>query len=134
MAKKSVDEPQEILPTFDYSNISRKWGKRFARVQVEMAQRAFIISGTPVDGLSDKELAKVNAGKIESANAMFELEDERDQLLIQVLKSVPQDWLVDGAPTDLTWESVDDLDWLRNNRFDELAELANNSRKESSKN
>jgi len=44
------------------------------------------------------------------------------------------DWLVDGAPDDLTWDDVDDLDWLQADRFDELVQLAGSSRQESAKN
>ena len=65
---------------------------------------------------------------------IFKLEDERDALLIQVLEYVPMDWLVDGAPDDLTWDDVDDLDWLRADRFDELVQLAGSSRQASAKN
>jgi len=125
---------KEETPRFNFRNVSRKWAKKFARTQVAMAQHAVVIGGDARDDLTPEEQQTLNAGRIASMDEIFKLEDERDALLIQVLEYVPMDWLVDGAPDDLTWDDVDDLDWLRADRFDELVQLAGSSRQASAKN
>ena len=126
---KPVDEPR-----FNFSSISRRWAKRFARVQIEMAQRAVIIGADARPDLSPEEQQRLNMGRIEAADRIFELEDERDALLVEVIESVPADWLVSEAPADLSWSSVDDLDWIRADKFDELIQTASTARQASAKN
>ena len=125
---------KEDAPRFNFGNVSRKWSKQFARTQVGMAQHAVVIGADAREDLTPDEQQTLNAGRIQSMDEIFKLEDERDNLLVQVLEYVPQDWLVDGAPDDLSWNDVEDLDWLRADRFDELIQLASSSRNESSKN
>lgn len=119
---------------FNFSNVSRKWAKKFARVQVQMAQHAVVIGAEPRADLTPEEQQTLNAGRIASMDTIFELEDVRDGLLIEVLESVPQSWLIDDAPTDLAFDVVDDLDWLRADKFDELVQMAGTARQESAKN
>ena len=126
---KPVDEPR-----FSFANISRRWAKRFARVQIEMAQRALIIGADARPDLTPEEQQRLNIGRIEAADRIFELEDERDGLLIEVIEHVPIDWLIQGAPDDLSWSSVDDLDWIRAEKFDELVQMAGTARQASAKN
>ena len=126
---KPIEEPR-----FSFANVSRRWAKRFARVQIEMAQRAIIIGADARPDLSAEEQQRLNVGRIEAADRIFELEDERDALLVEVLESVPPDWLVNGAPDDLAWASVDDLDWIRADKFDELLQMAGTARQASAKN
>lgn len=127
-----TENPQQ--PKFNFENTSRKWARRFARVQVEMAQRALIISGDALPDLSEAEQKQLNQGRVESASRIFELEDERDALLIEIIEDVPRDWLVSKAPKKIAWDKVEDLDWVLASRFDELSELANTARQDSSKN
>lgn len=119
---------------FNFSNVSRKWAKKFARVQVQMAQHAVVIGAEPRADLTPEEQQTLNAGRIASMDTIFELEDVRDGLLIEVLESVPQSWLINDAPTDLAFDVVDDLDWLRADKFDELVQMAGTARQESAKN
>lgn len=121
-------------PRFNFSNVSRKWAKKFARVQVQMAQHAVVIGAEPRADLTPDEQQTLNAGRIASMDKIFELEDARDALLIDVLDTVPQSWLIDGAPDDLAFDSIDDLDWLRADKFDELVQMAGTARQESAKN
>jgi hypothetical protein len=125
---------KDETPRFNFRNVSRKWAKQFARTQVSMAQHAVVIGADARDDLTPEEQQTLNAGRIASMDEIFKLEDERDALLIQVLEYVPMDWLVDGAPDDLSWDDVDDLDWLQADRFDELVQLAGSSRQASAKN
>ena len=121
-------------PRFNFSNVSRKWAKQFARTQVSMAQHAVVIGADAREDLTPAEQQTLNAGRIASMDEIFKLEDVRDALLIQVLESVPMDWLIDGAPDDLTFDDVDDLDWLRADKFDELVQMASTARTDSAKN
>lgn len=126
---KPVDEPR-----FDFSRVSRRWAKRFSRVQIEMAQRALIIGADARPDLTPAEQQKLNQGRIEAADRIFQLEDERDALLCEVLEHVPADWLVEGAPDGLDWHDVESLDWVQAGKFDELLQMVGAARQASAKN
>jgi len=126
---KPVDEPR-----FDFSRVSRRWAKRFSRVQIEMAQRALIIGADARPDLTPAEQQKLNQGRIEAADRIFQLEDERDALLCEVLEHVPADWLVEGAPDSLDWHDVESLDWVQAGKFDELLQMVGAARQASAKN
>ena len=126
---KPVDEPR-----FNFSRVSRRWAKRFSRVQIEMAQRALIIGADARPDLTPAEQQTLNQGRIEAAGRIFQLEDERDALLCEVLEYVPADWLVEGAPDNLDWHDVESLDWVQAGKFDELLQMVGSARQASAKN
>ena len=126
---KPVDEPR-----FNFSRVSRRWAKRFSRVQIEMAQRALIIGADARPDLTQAEQQTLNQGRIEAADRIFQLEDERDALLCEVLEYVPADWLVEGAPDGLDWHDVESLDWVQAGKFDELLQMVGSARQASAKN
>ena len=126
---KPVDEPR-----FNFSRVSRRWAKRFSRVQIEMAQRALIIGADARPDLTPAEQQTLNQGRIEAADRIFQLEDERDALLCEVLEYVPADWLVEGAPDSLDWHDVESLDWVQAGKFDELLQMVGAARQASAKN
>jgi len=126
---KPVDEPR-----FNFSRVSRRWAKRFSRVQIEMAQRALIIGADARPDLTQAEQQTLNQGRIEAADRIFQLEDERDALLCEVLEYVPADWLVEGAPDNLDWHDVESLDWVQAGKFDELLQMVGSARQASAKN
>lgn len=111
-------------PTFNFDGISRKWNKEMTRIQVKMASLALSVQN-PSDS---------DSSKVEFADKIFELEDKRDQLLIDVVMDVPQSWLVSNAPKDLKWDKVEDLDWMLSEKFEELTQLALTARQSSAKN
>jgi len=126
---KPVDEPR-----FNFSRVSRRWAKRFSRVQIEMAQRALIIGADARPDLTQAEQQTLNQGRIEAADRIFQLEDERDALLCEVLEYVPGEWLVEGAPDNLDWHDVESLDWVQAGKFDELLQMVGSARQASAKN
>lgn len=99
-----------------------------------MAQRALIIGADARPDLTAEEQQKLNLGRIEAADRIFELEDERDALLCEVLEYVPESWLVDGAPDGLDWHDVESLDWVQADKFDELLQSVGSARQASAKN
>ena len=126
---KPVEEPR-----FNFSRVSRRLAKRFSRVQIEMAQRALIIGADARPDLTAAEQQTLNQGRIEAADRIFQLEDERDALLCEVLEYVPADWLVEGAPDNLDWHDVESLDWVQAGKFDELLQTVGSARQASAKN
>jgi len=124
----------DTKPVFNFENLSRKWLKRWSRIQLEMAQRALIVQTEAKPNLSSADQVKLFKGKAESAEKLFELEDERDKLLIEAIESIPPEWLVSSAPDNLSWDNVNDLDWVKSSKFDSLIELANQERQADPKN
>ena len=62
----------------------------------------------------------VSFADIPRPDELKEIYNALDQHLCNVLVSVPQDWLVAGAPSDLDWAQVDSLDWVRSDRIGDL--------------
>lgn len=99
-------------PKFDFSRVSRKWAKRWLRVSAQAMQDTFIVDSVPAHGITDDEKRRVVQGKLEAAERLGNVLDERDKLIAEVLIFVPRHWLSADAPEGLVWSDPESLDWV----------------------
>lgn len=96
-------------PQFDFSHIGHKKARELQKLftQIQAANR------------------KINEGPIadvdEAVEALDELLNRQDEYIASVLVDVPRDWLVVDAPSQIRWDQVDSLQWLRADKFQPLA-------------
>ena len=123
-------------PVFDFSGINRTWGKRWMRrinrasdLQVELAE----LEDQRDDLPEDQQVAAMKRLTV----VLHELEtigEEQEQLIAQVLVSVPREWLSDDAPKDLDWSKSESLDWVLEVEYPTLVQALQTARQQSSKN
>jgi len=96
-------------PTFDFSNISYGWSKRWASIVMKIDVDSALIDN-PARPDADPELvAQLRVKRLEALNGWDDLVTQRDALLCEVLVSVPRGWLVLDAPDEIDWHNPDSL-------------------------
>jgi hypothetical protein len=103
------------LPQFDYSKLSHRDSKALGRVQLRLQR--LIAQLADSTGIDDDEF---EAKLIH----LDELISDAEEVIAKVLVSVPQSWLVPGAPTDIDWVDVESLGWVRTDKMDALRDAA----------
>ncbi len=126
-------------PTFDFSKVSRQWSKAFSK-SIMNATRAQIILNQPFPQLyipkgTNKDAAqlirqqfqsdaqKLRVEQDEAVQIIEELGDEQAELVAQVLRFVPGEWLIEGAPAVLDWGEIESFDWIQEDRYAEILEM-----------
>lgn len=159
MVKKAKDKGERA--TFDFSHVGRTWSTEFrdsmtrgSRAQ-ELLNREFLVRPPraidadadddeveayekAVQAYADAEQAYYDRRE-EAVQTMATLPDEQAKLIVQVLASVPREWLRQDAPEQLDWSDVANLDYITPPGYGKILEMimtgdAMNSVRESAKN
>lgn len=102
-------------PTFDFSNFSYKQSRALGRLTLRLQRLTSQLADS--SGMDDDEFdAKLDE--------MDKLSDEALGYVARLVVDVPRSWLVDGAPKTLDWSNVSALEWLRNDKMQELQDAA----------
>lgn len=110
-------------PVFDFSGVSRQWSQSFM-VTMQSAARAQLALERPLrPGLDDDAIQAYFDAKDAALDKIGELSDQQLELVIQVLKTVPREWLIEGAPEDLDWSNKTSYDWIQDDRYTEILQL-----------
>jgi hypothetical protein len=100
---------------FDFAHLSHRDSKALGRTQIRLQRLSAQLETAA--GMDDDEF--------ETKMAQLDtLVLEAEQFISRILVSVPQDWLVPGAPEGLDWRDVASLEWLRSDKMKELREAA----------
>ena len=104
---------QNVAPKFDFTNIGRRWEKRFSHCMLEMSELSLIVSAPERENLTSDEQATLRLGRADASRRIRELDDERDALVAVVLVDIPRSWLTPDAPDNLDWSDVTSLDYIK---------------------
>ena len=95
------------------------------------AQDKAVVDRSDVSWKETKRIAKL-FNRLEKLNIddPDEYDDEYDRIwseiqvfMSSVIVSIPSSWLISSAPPDLDWSDPESLDWVRSEKFSELAEV-----------
>lgn len=112
-------KPEE-RPVFDWPNISHKWAREFSRVASSAINDALITQSKADDDASPAEKHKFMVAQAVALESMNDSADNHDEMLAQIIVSVPQSWLVDGAGEGLA--GLDLLDAVRQDKIGSIME------------
>lgn len=117
-------------PKFDFSNITRRWGKAWMRCQADQVKMAGqeIPDGGDLAEMSDAEKAKAQKMVSDVFDTVERVIVTQERLIAQVLVDVPRSWLGHDAPEGLDWSDPESLDYVLDARFAELVQAVNEAR------
>jgi hypothetical protein len=137
----SKDNGASAGPVFDFSIISRFWGKAWntlSKEATELQVAAMEAEGPPEDIEDEKARRKamVKFGKSQSEilTRLEKIGADQEKLIAMVLDSVPREWLASDAPDEIDWRDPASLDWLLENKFPALVQALNEERQANLKN
>ena len=105
----------EEAPVFDWPNISHRWARKFSRVSSQ-AINDVLIAQSSVDDNADPAIKhKFRVAQAAALEGMNDSSDKHDELLAEIIVSIPQSWLIDGAEEGLT--GMDLLDVVRQDKM-----------------
>jgi hypothetical protein len=122
MARKKPNDAEGLdTPQFDFSTYSHRMA-RATELDLARAQRL-------ADQLNDAE-AFPTEDEFENALIRYnDIVDKLEETTCRVLVSVPESWLVPGAPDYLDWSLVESLHWLRQDKYQELQRAIGEARR-----
>lgn len=100
-------------PEFDFTRVGYGWAKKWSRVNARLNTLEAVVYAPEAEGLSAFDKKRLAIARAEYLGELPAATDERDTLFVEVLVSVPQEWLMPGAPTNLDWSDITSLEWLR---------------------
>jgi len=110
-------------PTFDFSGVSREWSQQFFKL-AQIATRAQITLQRPLRPDATPEQIEAFYDKQDKAlDIIGELSDQQLALIAQVLKEVPEDWLISGAPGGLDWSDKASYQWIQDDHYAEILQM-----------
>ena len=105
---------------FDFSRVGRTWNRDFLKSMSKASRAQLVLNRTLPDDATDEEADELFAKQEKALDDLDNLSDEQAGMLAQVLVSVPDDWLIEGAPQDLNWSDVASLDYIQADKYAEL--------------
>lgn len=117
------DNGKQESPEFDFSRVSRQWHKQFAKTLTAVTRAQITLQRVPSEDATPEEYDALLDKQEQAWIAIEELSDQQAELIAQVLVSVPDDWLIEGAPEALDWSDVASLDWVQAYRYLEILSL-----------
>lgn len=108
----------EEEPVFDWNNISHRWARKFSRISSQAMNDILIAQSAVDDDASAADKHKFRIAQAAAAEGMNDSSDKHDEMLAKVIVSMPQSWLVDGAPKGLT--GLELLDEVRQDKMGEI--------------
>jgi hypothetical protein len=98
----------------DFSGASRRWGYRWGQIELDTPILIELVNTPAPDDVSDEDLHQIKVGQREARQQLHAIMDEQNALIAQVLRDVPAEFLVRGAPEEIDWGDPDNiLDWVR---------------------
>lgn len=118
------------MPKLDFTRVPRRrWWKQWNRLtaQATKLQMRAEDAAHELRESDDDEGSRNERPYLELyAETMDELEaigERQQELICQVLESVPEDWWHQSAPDDVDLSDPENLDWLDDGRFEDLVRL-----------
>ncbi len=107
-------------PIFDFSGVSREWSQSFFKT-AKTAAKAQIALTRPLhpDASPDAVQAYYDAQE-QAIETIGNVSEEQLQLIKQVLKDVPKEWLIVGAPENIDWCQNESYDWIQDDHYTEI--------------
>lgn len=99
-------------PEFNFNGVSRRWMKKWLRVNNAIQAAEVLVVAPGRDNLTESEALQLRAQQAQASADMMDAIDERDELIAEVLVSVPRDWLDADAPDDLDWSEPETQNWI----------------------
>lgn len=114
---------KKIAPTFDFTGVSRQWSMAFMK-SVQAATKAQLTLQRPIrQGATDEQIQAYFDAQEAAVDLLPRLIEEQLDLIVQVLKDVPREWLIDGAPEVLDWTQKPSYDWIQDERYSEILQM-----------
>lgn len=113
-----------IEPRFDFSQVSRRWSKRFIETMTGVSEVTLALEDSADDARRQVELLR----------NIQQLSEEQEALLCAVLVDVPRDWLTKDAPAEIDWSDVTSLDYVLDVKSAALFQALQIARQGQSKN
>lgn len=114
------DNGQQESPEFDFSNVSRKWQRDFARSLSKATRAQLTLQRVPSADATDEEIDALLDRQEQALDDFETMADEQAGLIAQVLVDVPRSWCIEGAPEKLDWSDVASLDWVQADKYNEI--------------
>jgi hypothetical protein len=112
-----------VKPGFDFGRVGKRWNKAFG-ASISKATKATIAMQRPVPPQATAEQVQAHYdAQVAAVELLDTLGDEQAALVAQVLVSVPEAWLVKGAPKELDWSDPESLDWIRADKYQHLLQM-----------
>lgn len=111
-------------PKFDFSQVSRKWSKRFAETMTRVSEVSLALEESEGDSRQQVKLLR----------EIQEMSAEQERLLAAVLVDVPRAWLTKDAPEVIDWSDVESLDYVLDVQSAALFQALQEARLNQSKN
>ncbi len=113
-------ENKVLSATFDYSKVGRKWQDQFAETADKVSQ-IIIMAERPLrrqrpgekDQAYDDYVQELYDRKARMGAEIREQGSVQASLMAQVLKDVPREWLLAGAPETIDWSNPDNFDYIQ---------------------
>lgn len=129
-------------PTFDFGQVSRKWGKRWGALMAEATEiqaQALEQDEQDFGAIEDEKARRKAMATFARAQAsmlgrLTEIGYEQEKLMAQVLVDVPREWLEADAPESIDWSDPENLDYLLENKGAALTTALNEERQANLKN
>lgn len=112
----------ELKPTFDFTKVSRQWSKAMS-ASIQKATRAQLTLQRPAPTGDAAAIQAHVDNQLAAIDVIENISDEQAELVAQVLKDVPREWLIEGAPDALDFSRIASFDWIQEARYGEILEL-----------
>lgn len=130
---KTMEVSPEVV--CDFSQVSRRWGSRWFKIDAELQQAVTVATAPERDDLTEDEQATLRVGRMEAGSRINELIDERNVLLAMVIQDIPREWLTADAPAEIDWSNPENLlDYVLDIHTSDLVQGVTLARANDSKN
>lgn len=108
---------------FDFSGVSRDWSQQFLMTAHRAARAQNTLERPLRPNATDDQIQAFYDAREQALDAIGTLMDQQLDLVRQVLKDVPREWLISGAPDELDWSVAKSYDWIQDGRYTEILQM-----------
>jgi hypothetical protein len=100
-------------PVFDFSEVGYRWQRDYMKVTMTAARASTLIDNPAREDITPTEKAALTLAKLNAVDEFEASIARRDELISQVIVSIPRHWLTKDAPGEIDWRDPDNLGYLR---------------------
>lgn len=114
---------KKIAPVFDFSGVSRQWSMEFTKTAQTAAKAQLTLQRPIPKGATDEQIQAYYDRQDAALDSIGGIAEEQLRLVSKVLKSVPREWLIEGAPDELDWNNSDSYNWIQDQYYTEILQM-----------
>lgn len=112
-----------LKATFDFSNVSRDWSQQFLKTAQQAARAQNTLERPLRTNATEDQIQAFYDARDLALDTIGLLADQQLELVRQVLKDVPADWLIGGAPDELDWSNAESYQWIQDTHYTEILRM-----------